>query len=90
VGTASSLRYLNGVGLERIHDHDVGLADLARERLDVEPADSSMVSLRLESDFDPSRLDGLRTAYRAGRLRAGFHLYNTEDDVDRLVAAVRG
>jgi selenocysteine lyase/cysteine desulfurase len=49
-----------------------------------------MVSLRLESDFDPSRLDGLRTAYRAGRLRAGFHLYNTEEDVDRLVAAVRG
>lgn len=88
VGTAASLRLLNAVGLERIHAHDVGLADLARRHLELEPGDSSMISLALAPDFDPSRLVGLRTAFRGGRLRAGFHLYNSEDDVERLVDAV--
>ncbi len=90
VGSATSLRTLNDVGTEVIHAHDVGLATMAREALGLEPSASSMVSLELEPDFDGSRLDGLRTAFRAGRLRAGFHLYNTEDDVDRLVTAIRG
>lgn len=88
VGTASSLRYLLDVGVERIHDHDVGLANLARERLGLAPSASSMLSLPLAPDFDPARLAGLRTSFRAGRLRAGFHLYNSEDDVERLVNAV--
>ena len=40
-----------------------------------------------DPDFDDARLGGLHTAYRAGKLRAGFHLYNTEEDVARLVEA---
>lgn len=88
VGTASSLRYLHDVGIERIHEHDVGLANLARKRLGLAASDSSMISLQLAPDFDPARLEGLRTSFRAGRLRAGFHLYNTADDVERLVEAV--
>jgi len=90
VGTAASLRLLNEVGVEAIHAHDVRLANMTREALGLRASDSSMVSLELDPDFDGSRLDGLRTAFRAGRLRAGFHLYNTEDDVDRLVTAIRG
>jgi selenocysteine lyase/cysteine desulfurase len=30
----------------------------------------------------------VRTAVRAGRVRASFHLYNTTDDVDRAVKAL--
>jgi selenocysteine lyase/cysteine desulfurase len=90
VGTAASLRLLADVGAEAIHAHDVGLANAARADLGLEPGDSAMVSVELATDFDGSRLDGLRTAFRAGRLRVGFHLYNTAEDVHRLVAAVRG
>jgi selenocysteine lyase/cysteine desulfurase len=89
VGTAASLRLLHEVGVAAIHEHDLRLANLLRERLDLPPSDSSMVSLELDVDFDPTRLDGLRAAFRAGRLRAGFHLYNTEDDVERLLVAIR-
>ena len=32
---------------------------------------------------------GVRCATRAGRVRLSFHLYNTEDDVDRALAALR-
>ena len=88
VGTAASLRLLNEVGIEQVHAHDVGLANALRAKLGLEPSDSAMVSLDLGPDFDPSRLEGIKTAFRAGRLRVGFHLYNTEDDVERLLAAI--
>ena len=88
VGTAASLALLDEVGIEGIHRHDLHLADTVRVELGLEPADSAMVSLELSTGFDPGRLDGMRTAFRAGRLRAGFHLYNTEDDVERLLSAV--
>ena len=89
VGTAASLRLLNEVGVEHIHAHDIGLANTLRAGLGLEPGDSAMVSLDVDPDFDPARLTGLRTAFRAGRLRVGFHLYNTEDDVERLLVALR-
>lgn len=89
VGTAASLQLLNGIGVGRIHEHDVDLANALREGLDMDPGDSAMVSLELDADFDAARLDGLRTAFRAGRLRAGFHLYNTTEDVRRLLTALR-
>ena len=90
VGTAASLRLLNEVGVEHIHAHDIGLANTLRAGLGLEPGDSAMVSLDVDPDFDPARLTGLRTAFRAGRLRVGFHLYNTEEDVQRLLAALKG
>ena len=31
---------------------------------------------------------GLRASGRAGRARVAFHLWNTPDDVDRVVAAL--
>ncbi len=90
VGTAASLALLNEVGVQAIRTHDIGLANSARAELRLPPSDSSMVSLELDPDFDPGCLKGLRTALRAGRLRAGFHLYNDEDDVGRLLEALRG
>ena len=88
VGTAAALRLLSDIGVEDIHAHDVGLANATRAGLGLEPSDSSMVSLALDPDFDLVRLAGLRTAFRGGRLRVGFHLYNTSADVERLLAAL--
>ncbi|MGR7002951.1 hypothetical protein ACU686_41565 [Yinghuangia aomiensis] len=33
---------------------------------------------------------GVRAAVRAGRVRASFHVYSTEHDVDMAVEALRG
>lgn len=88
VGTASALRLVDQVGIDAIHDHNVGLANSLLTRLGMEPTDSAIVSLDLGAGFDSDRFDGLSVAFRAGRLRAGFHLYNTTDDVARLVAAI--
>ncbi|MEX1296684.1 MAG: aminotransferase class V-fold PLP-dependent enzyme [Candidatus Limnocylindrales bacterium] len=90
VGTAASVQFLHEVGLETIHEHDLRLANLVRAGLGMEEGDSPVVSVRLSADFDAARLDGVRTALRAGRLRAGFHLYNTDHDAERLLQVIRG
>lgn len=90
IGTASALRLLDEVGIDTIHTHDVGLANSLLTQLGMEPSNSAIVSLDLPPGFDSDRLDGLRVAYRAGRLRVGFHLYNTSEDVALLVAAISG
>lgn len=89
VGTNASLRLLDEIGIDVIHAHDLRLANRVRASLDLPPGDSSVISLELDRDFDSRRLEGLRTAFRAGRLRAGFHLYNTDEDVDRLLEAIQ-
>lgn len=89
IGTSAALRVLNEIGVEAIHEHDVRLANRVRASLGLPAGDSSVISVELAPDFDASRLAGLRTAFRAGRLRAGFHLYNTDEDVERLLEAIR-
>lgn len=88
VGTVPALRLLRGIGIEAIHAHNVGLANALLNDLGMELSDSAIVSVDLGAGFDVERLDGLHVAFRAGRLRVGFHLYNTSEDVARLVAAL--
>ena len=90
VALVPALELLLDVGIDTIRRHNVGLANSLRDWLGFEPSSSAIVSLELDPDFDDARLEGLHTAYRAGRLRAGFHLYSTEEDVERLAAALVG
>ena len=91
VGTAAALDLLEQLGVERIQRHDVALADTVRDRLELPPSGSAMVSLSLPDGAAP-RLEqaGIRYAVRDGRARFSFHLYNTACDVDLLTQAVRG
>jgi selenocysteine lyase/cysteine desulfurase len=89
VGTAPALQLVNEIGIETVHAHNLGLANSLLDQLGKAPADSAIVSIDLGKGFDPVRLEGLSVAFRSGRLRVGFHLYNTDDDVLRLVEAIR-
>lgn len=85
-GTAPALRLLLDVGVEQVHRHDVALADAFRDRLELPPSGSAVVSL--ETDVEALRAAGVRCAGRAGRARLAFHLYNDEDDVDLAARAL--
>lgn len=88
VGTRSSLQLLAEVGVDQIHSHNLGLANALLDAMGLPPGNSAIVALDLDPNFDESRLAGFSTAYRAGRLRVGFHLYNTMEDVERLAEAL--
>jgi selenocysteine lyase/cysteine desulfurase len=90
VGTAAALDYIEAVGIERIHAHDVALANRFREALGLPPGDSAMVALSVTGADEALSRAGVRTAVRTGQLRASFHLYNTDADVDLASEALAG
>ena len=91
VGSAESLELLAGLDMVAVRDHNVGLADAFLDRLGLPAQGSAIVTLDA-SDGASERLAsaGIRTAIRAGRVRASFHLYNDDADVDLAVAALTG
>ena len=88
VGTAVTLEYLEGVGVEAIHAHDVALANRLRAGLGLEPGDSAMVSLAGERAGARLERAGLTVAMRAGGARLSFHLYNDDEDVGAALRAL--
>jgi len=87
-GAAPALEYLERTGIDAIHAHDIGLADSLCERLGVAPAGSAIVSLDSPGAAGRLAAAGITAAVRDGRVRVGFHLYNTAEDVNAVVAAL--
>ena len=81
VGAVPALDLLVDVGIETIHEHNVGLANRFRAAMGMEPSNSAMVTL--PGDAEALRREGIQAAQPGGRLRVGFHLYNDEEDADR-------
>ena len=80
--TAVATEALVDIGIDRIHGHDVALANDLRARLDLPPSDSAIVSLAMASDPTADlAAAGLVTASRNGLTRLSFHLTNTVADV---------
>ncbi len=90
VGAAPALEVLLSVGIERIHAHDVALANRFRGGLGLPPGTSAIVAVEAPGAERRLARAGIRAATRAGWLRASFHLYNTEADVDAALAALLG
>ncbi|MGW7611721.1 aminotransferase class V-fold PLP-dependent enzyme [Streptomyces sp. NPDC054766] len=96
-GARHSLELVETLGVERVHAHDLALADRFRTGLrerghePVPAPGSAIVSVpglgRLQGELSRA---GVQVADRAGNLRAAFHLYNTPDDVDRLLDVLPG
>jgi len=88
VGTAPALELINRLGVEAVHGHDVALANRFRAGLQLEPADSAIVSVDLPGAAERLQRAGIVAAIRGGRLRASWHVHNSEADVDAALAAL--
>jgi selenocysteine lyase/cysteine desulfurase len=89
VGTAAALELIGQIGVEAIREHDVRLANRFRAGIGLAPSDSAIVSADVPGAEAAFARAGVMTAVRGGRLRASFHLYNTEADVDAALGALR-
>lgn len=85
-GAAISLPYLASLDMATVRDHCVGLADALLAGLGLPQRGSAIVSVEGEA----TRLAeaGVVASARAGKARFGFHLYNTADDVERVLSAL--
>jgi selenocysteine lyase/cysteine desulfurase len=88
VGAAPALEVLRRVGVDRIHAHDVALANRFRTGLGMPESDSAIVTLTVPDGDRRLEAAGIRAATRAGSLRLSFHLYSTESDADAAVDAL--
>lgn len=96
-GLRASLELVEEIGVDAVRAHDLTLADRFRAGLanlghtPVPAPGSPIVSVpglgRLQPELAAA---GIQVSNRAGHLRASFHLYNTADDVDRLLDALPG
>ncbi len=114
VGLKAAIKYLEDIGLEEIHSHDLEISKMIREGLkeieDVKvlsPEGSILVSFysdKVHSHDLAEVLNQKGVAVRAGNhcaqpqhqeldlpgtVRASPYLYNTEEDVEKLLDAVR-
>ncbi|MEV6630344.1 aminotransferase class V-fold PLP-dependent enzyme [Actinoplanes sp. NPDC051470] len=90
VGAAPALAAVEQIGVQNIHDHNVALANRFLAGLGREPGTSAIVTVDAPGAADRLTAAGVRAAVRAGRVRASFHIYSTEADVDLAVAALTG
>ncbi len=91
-GGRASLELFSSLGVGRIEEHNLALAQAFTASLGLPPAESPIVRLRVEDPEDAAR--GLRDAgvacsVRGGSVRVSFHLFNDEADVELAAAALR-
>jgi selenocysteine lyase/cysteine desulfurase len=90
VATAAALEVIERVGVDAIHTHDLALANRFRAGLELEPSNSAIVFCDIEDAADKLERAGIRAAVRGGRLRTSWHVYNTEEDVERTLDVLVG
>lgn len=88
VGTAPALELVTAIGVETIHQHNVALANRFLAGLGQPPGDSAIVTVDVPGAQEKLETAGVRAAVRAGRVRASFHVYSTESDVDLALTAL--
>ncbi|MFD8853307.1 aminotransferase class V-fold PLP-dependent enzyme [Streptomyces sp. NPDC059604] len=95
-GAEQSLELLGEVGVEAVHAHATGLAARMRAGLaelghEAVPGESAIVAVPgLGAREAELARAGVVVSNRAGSLRAAFHLYNTQADVDRALDVLSG
>jgi selenocysteine lyase/cysteine desulfurase len=89
VAAVPALELIERIGVERIWEHDVGLANRFRAGLGLEPGDSAIVTTEV-GNVERLEAAGIIAPVRAGRLRTSWHAYNSEADVDRVLDVLAG
>ena len=74
--------------LDAVRAHGVGLADRLRAAVGLPAQGSPIVALGFKDPVERLAEAGVVAGARAGRARLGFHIYNTEADVERVVDAL--
>ena len=89
-GAGLTMPWLASLDRRAVEAHCLGLAARLRAEFGLPPLDSAIVSLPFGHAAEKLRAAGIRASVRAGAVRVGFHLYNTDDDLQRLLDALAG
>ncbi|PXA68007.1 aminotransferase [Cryobacterium arcticum] len=90
VGTRTALEFFARLDPAVVYAHDTGLGNALCAGLGLPQRDQAIVTWADPAGTDLTRLAaaGITASGRAGRARVAFHLWNTPDDVDAVLAAL--
>lgn len=90
IGAEQSLALFAGLDIGEVWQHASALGDALCDALSIPQQHQAIVSWPDASGHDLAKLidAGVRASGRAGRLRASFHLWNDESDVEAVVKAL--
>ncbi|WP_199431920.1 aminotransferase class V-fold PLP-dependent enzyme [Qaidamihabitans albus] len=88
VGAAVALPYLADLDRAAVRSHCAGLADLLLSKLGLPRQNSAIVALSATGAAERLAAAGVTASVRAGKARLGFHIYNTTEDVERVLEAL--
>ena len=91
IGAEQSIGLFASLDVSEVWQRTSSLGDALCDALGIPQQHQAIVSWPDASSEQLGKLvsAGIRASGRAGRLRASFHLWNTEDDVEAVVAALR-
>ena len=91
IGAEQSIGLFDGLDIDEVWARASGLGDALCNGLGIPQQHQAIVSWPDASGADLQKLfaAGIRASGRAGRLRASFHLWNTQGDVDAVLHALR-
>ncbi|MGH3631771.1 MAG: aminotransferase class V-fold PLP-dependent enzyme [Sciscionella sp.] len=89
LGAGVVMPWLAKLDMAEVREHCVGLAAALLTGLDLPAAGSAIVSVGLPGADRALAEAGVVASTRAGRARLAFHLYNTVEDVEMALAALR-
>jgi selenocysteine lyase/cysteine desulfurase len=88
VGTQPALELIQEIGVEQIHAHNVDLANRFRLELGLAESNSAIVTVDAPEAAERLNRAGVQASVRASQLRASFHVYNDQSDVDAALEAL--
>jgi selenocysteine lyase/cysteine desulfurase len=89
-GAGLTMPWLAALDRGAVEAHCLGLATRLRAEFELPHLNSAIVSLPFADAAEKLKRAGIRASVRAGAVRVGFHLYNTEDDLQQLLDALVG
>jgi selenocysteine lyase/cysteine desulfurase len=89
IGLRRSVDEIVALGVTRIQQHNVSLANQLREGLGLPASNSAIVTLPLQGAAESLARVGIRATEWRGNLRLAFHVYNSVDDVARTLQALK-
>ena len=91
IGAEPAVALFAGLDIHEVWARASGLGDALCDGLGIAQQHQAIVTWPDESGHDLQKLGaaGIRASGRAGRLRASFHLWNDESDVEQVLDALR-
>ncbi len=89
-GAGLTMPWLASLDRGAVEAHCLGLATRLRTEFELAPLNSAIVSLPFADAAEKLKRAGIRASVRAGAVRVGFHLYNTDHDLQQLLDAMAG